>query len=353
MRPHERALGDIPVRSSMKRLVVAGLLVSAHPLSAWACATCGCTVNSDAAMGYSTAIGWRLNIEYDYINQEQLRSGTSTATPEQVVNNPSDPALGGGEIEQDTLNRYLNVGLSYRPSADWNLNLIVPYILRGHSTYGQQQEPYTPAESAPDQLSYAHVSNLGDARFIVNYQGILPTHNLGVQLGLKVPTGQYGTAVNFSTGPNAGTPLDTSLQAGTGSTDLIVGAYYFHAVSQNFDAFATGQFQSAFVHRLDQAGNDYRPGNSASFSVGLRYEADPRWNPQLQLNVNHKSADQGALADVPDTAGLVAYLSPGVTIQAAEKLHLYAVLQLPVYSNLSGYQLLPHWTSSAGVSYEF
>jgi hypothetical protein len=159
--------------------------------------------------------------------------------------------------------------------------------------------------------------------------------------------------VNFYNGPNAGTPLDASLQAGTGSTDLIVGAYYFAPISESFSAFATGQFQAALVHKLDQPGNDYRPGNSATVSFGLRYEADPRWIPQLQLNLSRKNADQGALADVPDTAGTVAYVSPGITLQVVQARHAYAVVQVPVYSNLSGYQVFPHWTGTVGLSYAF
>jgi hypothetical protein len=319
--------------------------------AAWACATRGCTVNSDAAMGYATDSGWRLNVEYDYLNQDELRTGTSAANPEQVVNHPSEPALGGGEIEQDTINRYVNMGLSYRPNADWNINLLVPYVIRGHSTYGQQQQPYESSESAPGQLSYADLSSLGDIKLIGSWQGLLPTHNLGLQLGLKLPTGSYGTAVRFATGPWAGLPLDASLQAGTGSTDIILGAYYFQPVSQDFDAFVSAAFQSALTSKQDQPGNDYRPGNSGTFSIGVRYEAHPRWVPQLQLNVYHKSADQGALADTPDTAGLVAYLSPGLTVQIMQRLQLYGLLQVPVYSNLDGYQLFPHWTGTVGLSY--
>jgi len=48
-----------------------------------ACATCGCTADSDAAMGYSSQAGWRVNLEYAYINQDALRTGTRAATPEQ------------------------------------------------------------------------------------------------------------------------------------------------------------------------------------------------------------------------------------------------------------------------------
>ncbi len=325
----------------------------AGPSSVWACATCGCTVNSDAALGYSTASGWRVNLEYDYLNQDLLRTGTGAANFAEVVNRPSYPALGGGEIEQDTINRYLNLGLDYRPNSDWDVNLLLPYVMRGHSTFGQQQQPFESSEVAPDQISYTDLSRLGDIKVIGSYQGLLPTHNLGLQLGLKLPTGSYGTAVRFATGPWAGLPLDASLQAGTGSTDIILGAYYFQPVSQDFDAFATGTFQSAFVHQQNQPGNDFRPGNSTTVSFGLRYVAQAHWVPQMQINLYHKSADQGALADTADTAGLVAYLSPGLSLQVRHRLQLYGVLQVPVYSNLSGYQLFPRWTATAGLSYVF
>src|SRR5256885_13069512 len=59
---------------------------------------------------YTTLFRSRFNFEYDYINQNWLRSGTGAATAAQVVNNPSNPALGGGEIEKQTINRYRSVG---------------------------------------------------------------------------------------------------------------------------------------------------------------------------------------------------------------------------------------------------
>lgn len=323
------------------------------PGGAWGCASCGCTVDTDAAMGGSAGTGWRVNLEYTYIDQSELRSGTGSASAAAVVDNPSNPSLGGGEIEKQTINHYATLGVSFRPNSAWSLNLLVPYVLRDHTTYGMQLQPYTPAETAPDQVSGAHVSNLGDVKLIASYQGFLPTRNFGVQLGVKAPTGQFGTAVNFNSGPNAGTPLDASLQAGTGSTDVIVGTYYYQPVSQNFDAFATVQFESALAHSMTRPGNDYRPGNTLTMSTGLRYMAEPRWMPQLQLNLSRKNADQGALADTTDTAGTVAYLSPGLTAQLKGGLYAYSLLQVPVYSNLSGYQLFPRWTATAGVSYAF
>lgn len=348
--------------TSIMRAVAAGALCFT-PLYATACATCGCSLSSDAAMGYSAATGWRVSLEYDYINQDQLRAGSSAISAARVAG--INDAGGNQEVEHDTINRYTTLGISYTAIADWNFKLLMPYIDRSHTTYGAATNPLN-----PDQLSGATAAGLGDVKFLASYQGLLPTHNLGFQLGIKLPTGNYGgpnadgigivgrNPVAFTTGPNAqqsspGNLLDTSLNPGTGSTDLIVGAYYYQAVSQNFDAFVNGQFQAAVAEKLNQIGADYRPGDQATLSFGVRYEANPDVVPQLQVNVSRKSSDQGALADTTDTAGTVAYLSPGVTVAAGPGLHLYGFVQLPIYSKLDGYQLFPHWTATAGLSYAF
>ena len=289
-------------------------------------------------MGYSASAGLRVSLQYDYIHQDELRSGTRS------ISSVPD----GNELERETLNRYITAGVSYSPNAQWNVSLFIPYVVRTHSTFGT----FDSTEQALPELSSSRSSSLGDVRLIGSYQGLLATRNLGVQLGVKLPTGHYGTAVKFYGGPNAGTPLDASLQPGTGSTDLIVGAYYFQAISQDFDFFANGQFQSAVKHHLDQPGNDFRPGNATNVSFGLRYVANPRLIPQLQVNLLRKSRDQGALADLQSTAGNVAYVSPGLSARVVSRLQVYGFVQLPVYSNLYGYQLFPRWTATAGVSYD-
>jgi len=40
------------------------------PQRSYAGASCGCTLSADVAMGYSAMQGWRLSVEYDYINQD-------------------------------------------------------------------------------------------------------------------------------------------------------------------------------------------------------------------------------------------------------------------------------------------
>jgi hypothetical protein len=348
--------------NSIMRAAVAGALCIS-PLYASACATCGCSLNTDAAMGYSSTSAWHVSLEYDYINQDQLRFGSDSIAASRIAR--INDAGGNQEVEHDTINRYTTLGISYTANADWSVRLLLPYIDRGHTTYGAATNPLT-----PDLLSGATTTGIGDLKFITTFQGLLSTHDLGLQLGLKLPTGNYGgpnadgtgtvgrNPTAFTTGPNAQLPspgnlLDTSLNAGTGSTDLIVGAFYYQPVSQNFDAFINAQFQAAFSEKLDQAGADYRPGNQATVSVGVRYVADPTLVPQLQVNLTRKSSDQGALADRADTAGTVAYLSPGITGKLAQNLQAYGFVQLPIYSKLDGYQLFPRWTATVGLSYAF
>ncbi len=346
-----------PLKYFLSAILVLGTALI--PLDTFACAACGCSLSSEAATGYSTPTGWNISLQYDYINQNQLHWGTGSISSSQAAS--INDAGGSQEVEHGTINSYITLGLGYTPSAEWNLKLLVPYIDRSHTTYGQA----TSDQLTPDQISGASASSLGDIKFITSYQGLLSNHNLGIQLGVKLPTGAYGGAnasgtgiagrnpATFTSGPNTGDLLDTSLQVGTGSTDLIVGAYYNNRVGRNLSAFVNFQFQAAVKQELNQPGEDYRPGNQEALSFGIRYEANPAIVPQLQVNFNHRSQDLGTLADTPNSAGSAAYLSPGVSISILKEVQIYGFGQLPIYSNLEGYQLFPHVTGSVGLAYAF
>ena len=348
--------------ADLRRLFLAAAL-SASAAPVLACATCGCSLSSDAAMGYTTESGWRMSLQYDWIDQKQLRRGTHAISAHDVA--AINDAGGDQEVEHDTVNRYTTLGLSWAPNADWGVRLLVPWVDRGHSTYGSSTNPLT-----PDDLSSAKIVGLGDMRVLGTYQGLLPGGNLGLQFGVKLPTGRYGgpdadgtgiagrRPVAFRDGPlsrqdSPDNLVDTSLQPGTGSTDVLLGAFWHTAVTHEVDTFVNAQFQAAVSERPHQAGADFRPGNTTFVSVGARYEADPALIPQLQVNVSHKGADRGALADNPDSAGTVVYVSPGATWSPQPRVQVFAFAQIPVHSNLVGIQLAPRWTASGGVSVGF
>ena len=121
---------------------IACLAGLAAPMAAQACATCGCSLSTDAAMGYSAMPGWRVNLDYSFIPQNQLRSGSGAVSPTQAA--AINAAGGSQEVEHQTINRYVNLGISYSPNSNWNFSAIVPYIDRSHTTY---------SNATPDQLT--------------------------------------------------------------------------------------------------------------------------------------------------------------------------------------------------------
>src|SRR5439155_25316132 len=76
-------------RATALLLIPAAIMV---PQMATACASRGCTLSADAATGYSAQPGLRFNLEYDFLNQDRLRTGTGPANAAQVGNAPSHPA---------------------------------------------------------------------------------------------------------------------------------------------------------------------------------------------------------------------------------------------------------------------
>ncbi len=93
-------------------MAAAFVLGAVFPRAALACATCGCSLSTDAAMGYSDIAGWRATFEFDFINQDQLRSGTSSISNSQVA--AINDAGGNQEVEKQTINRYFTAGISYQ-----------------------------------------------------------------------------------------------------------------------------------------------------------------------------------------------------------------------------------------------
>jgi hypothetical protein len=325
-------------------LFIGGLVASAP--SAFACASCGCTLSSDwQNLSFSGTPGWKFDLRYDYLNQNQLRSGTGTITPQaasQIVNNGDSQ-----EVEKFTKNNYLTLGMDYSASPNWGINIQAPYINRTHSTLGTASDGITPGPGGGQYDS--QTSNLGDIKVIGRYQGFTPQHNFGLLFGMKLPTGSY-TQTGTSTDPTAPgpVPIDRGLQPGTGTTDAILGAYYADTLNKNWDYFAQGLYQAAF-----NSASDYRPGNGLNLNLGMRYMGFSSIMPQLQLNARHVERDTGANADTVSTGGTLVYLSPGIVVPVSKQVSLYSFVQLPVYQNVNGVQLAPRYTASIGMSFTF
>jgi hypothetical protein len=325
---------------------IMGLFTS---MNAGACATCGCTLNTDwQSLEYTYVPGLKVDIRYDYLNQDKLRSGTgpiSPVTASKIVNNGNRQ-----EVEKYTESNIMTLGFDYSTNLDWGVNLQVPYIIRSHSTLGTESNGITAGADGPNGMQYdSHTSSLGDMKVIGRYQGFTPKHNLGVLLGFKLATGSYTENGNSTDPANPGPiPIDRGLQPGTGTTDAIVGAYYNDAINKSLGYFTQVMYQAALYST-----DDYRPGNSLKVSLGLRYAGFDYIIPQIQLNFSDLQRDKGVNADNVSTGGTLLYVSPGIVAAASDRISMYAFVQVPIYQYLDGVQLAPRFIPSVGVRYSF
>ncbi|MGA2193061.1 MAG: TonB-dependent receptor [Nitrospirota bacterium] len=338
-----KLLGTI---AALGMAAVIGLFTSTN---AGACASCGCTLSSDwenlqSPIAYTS--GFRLDLRYDYLDQNQLRSGTGTIAPAaaaKIVNNN-----GPQEVERYTINNYVTLGMDYSINRVWGVNVQIPYIDRSHSSFGVESDGKVPG---PGGGAYdSHTSSIGDIRITGRYQGFTADCNLGVLYGLKLPTG-YFNRTGESTDPTAPgpVPIDRGLQPGTGTTDAILGAYYTNDLGQKWDYLAQVLYQVALDSRYQ-----YRPGNGLNANAGIRYTDLPYVIPQMQLNFRYVVRDSGGQADRISTGGTLLYISPGVSVPIIKRhLLLYSFVQFPVFQDLNGVQLAPRFTTTVGLRYSF
>jgi len=297
----------------------------------FACGVCGCAFNSDwVSQGYQFGTGFNLNLRFDYIDQDQLRTGRTTVDKGSLLF-PSEQ-----EIQLRTVSRTTLLELGYSPSADWSVNALVPMTDRTHGTIGEGDLA----------SSYSRSAGIGDLLLLGRYQGFSQDRSFGLQLGVKLPTGRTGDT--FATGPLAGETVDRGLQLGTGTTDVLVGVYKFGTLRPKW-----GYFASALAQFSTGGKDGFRPGNALNLSAGVRYTGFDVFTPQLQLNLRAENPETGANADTANSGATLAYLSPGLTASLNSSLQLFAFLQFPVYQRVSGYQLEPRYLLSVGLNYRF
>ena len=315
--------------------------------AAFACASCGCSLNSDwSVQGLAATGGWSADLRYDYLNQNQLRSGTGTISAASAANATNTQTNAPAEVEQYTKNNYLTATVDYNNAKSWGVSVVLPYISRSHSTGGSGSDGSTfdPANGAYGSSA----SGLGDVRVIGRYFGFSEQRNLGIQFGVKLPTGQKNE-VSSSGNP---TPVDPGLQLGTGTTDLIIGAYRFDSLSANWDYFTQASLQTT-VRRSTMAAGSYKPGSGVNLNFGVRYQRFEAFIPTLQINARYAKPDSGDAADTYATGGTLVYLTPGVMVPITDKSSGYANVQLPLHQDVNGIQLAPKYILSVGARITF
>lgn len=310
----------------------ASLLLAFASADALACSACGCTLNADwATQGLTSRTGVTADLRYDFFRQDDLRSGTGRVD-RNALQLPNEQ-----EIQLHTVNRIGTLTLDYGLSSDWGITLTLPWISRGHATIAEGDTAASSSRSG----------SVGDARVLARYMGFSEGQDWGLQFGLKLPTGD-SHGVDFESGPQQGEMLDRGLQPGTGSTDLLLGAFKFGAIGETADWFGQALLQIPVIS--DRA---FKPGLGANVTAGVRYRGLGALVPQVQLNSRIERRETGSEADTPNSGATLVYFSPGATFSVSDTASVYVFGQVPVYQRVNGMQLEPKWSLSAGVHAAF
>lgn len=312
----------------MRKLLWASLtLVVFMGEAAASCGAAFCMVNTGwHTQGAWTEPGARFDLRFEYIDQDQPRAGSRR--------------VGVGEISQHhdeirTINRNWLAALDYGFSPEWGVSATLPLIDRDHAHIHNHM-----GAQLHDAWSFREA---GDLRVLARRQWTAESAEaqrldfFGARFGLKLPTGERD--VQNASGELA----ERSLQPGTGTTDLLLGAYFRRVLGTGSSWFADALGQKAL-----EARDGFRPG--AQLGVDLGYA---RGMLMVQLNYLHRWRDRGSEAEPGSSGGDFLFVSPGLSAALTDAVQVYGFLQLPLYQHVNGVQLTADWAAVAGASVRF
>jgi hypothetical protein len=311
--------------------LAAVLLAIAAPFPP-ALASCGsafCTVNTNWNAQLPLAdTGTRVDLRFEYIDQRQPWHGDH----EVAVG-----ALPRHHDEVRTLNKNGILTIDHNFDANWGLTATLPLVSRDHEHIHNHADG-----KLPENWEFTQP---GDARLLGRYQlqGNHPANVYGVMAGAKLPTGDF--TVRNGTSDVA----ERTLQPGTGTTDLLLGAFW----NDTLPIPDSGWFAQVFgqVPFYKRAG--FRPGYQLQADLGYTYHPLDELALVLQLNTTRKGRDTGAEAEFDDSGSWTVSLSPGASYALNASTNLYGFVQVPIYRNVNGVQLTASWGALAGITTRF
>jgi len=305
--------------AASKRLRVTTLIlvtVLVIPAKSFACA-CGCGVFDVSTSGMlPTQEGGVAWLEYDFMNQDRNWSHSSSSAS---ANND----------DKDIKTSFFTAGAQYMFSRSWGSEVEVPYWDRH----------FTTTDDSGNVGSFNHDA-FGDVRIKGIYSGFSPDMSSGVTFGLKLPTGDWHY-VNFD--------RDTSI--GTGSTDILLGAYHQGNFAGSWNWFANGELDQPFLIRAD-----YRPGAEVDAVSGVYYNGWSIGNvkiaPVAQVIGSYRLHDNGLAANPQNSGYERILLSPGIEADMAG-MRVYGDVEVPLYQYVRGNQLTANVLFKVNVSRSF
>ena len=322
---HSRPSGARAARGAIRsasRWLLAGslIMIGVLPATAFGCA-CGCGVfDVGTASMFPMHSGVLAFVEYDSMDQVRNWSGSSRAP---AADNP----------DKRILTDVINVGVQYQFNREWGAAVEVPYWKR----------TFTTTDGTSGDIVRFTRGAAGDVRIKGSYTGFSPDMSTGITFGLKLATGDSRYA-----------HFDPDTQIGSGSTDVLLGAYHLGNVtaSARWRYFLHAQWDEPVSHPAV-----YRPGREVNANAGVYYEgwalgASVKIAPVLQLSASYRDHDGGTLGLPGDSGYSRVLVTPGLEVDA-RRVAAYLDVGLPVHTNVSGNQLVSVQFWRLNLSYRF
>jgi hypothetical protein len=298
-------------------------LVGFTTTAALACA-CGCSVFDVGGLDLPQEEdhGGRVFLEYWSGDQTQNYVGSSKASS----------AL---NTDKEINTQWINVGFSYNFNRDWGVMVRVPTVNRTLTTDTGAFAGIVPFNS----------KDIGDVEVMGMYTGFFKDMSTGIIFGVKLPTGTY-------TAPG----IDRDTQIGSGSTDLLLGAFHRGLLSGDnaWQYYSQIMWRQPFLYKAaaDPQGffdgnagvvQTYFPGMQVDASAGIVYNnlyhvlGLDKITPLAQVIVSHRDRDTGTGADPFNSGFDRVMLSPGIeftkVVDEANNrvIKVYADIEVPVY----------------------
>jgi hypothetical protein len=307
----------------MKHFLVAVFLFLFLANEALACA-CGCGVFS---VGTSALIpncqGGTAFLQYDHITQSRNWSGNSKSNEDNHDK----------KIQTQTI----TAGAQYMFNREWGLAARIPYANRKTKAieHGDDDEETT---------KFTNTNSVGDIRLNGIYSGFSADMSSGLTFGLKLPTGQS----------KARSLDERDMQIGTGSTDLILGAYKMGKIDDegSFNWFGQTSWQHAFItHR------GFRLGDEISAATGLYYNAGAvagikKIAPIFQITGAKRLRNSGWASDSFNSGYSQVFFAPAIELNFSS-FKIYGDVEFPIYRNVNGNQLVAQRLYKMILGYNF
>jgi len=183
---------------------------------------------------------------------------------------------------------------------------------------------------------------LGDLRIDLAYAGFSEDRNTGVTFGVKLPTGDFRYA-----------HFDRDTEIGSGSTDLMFGAYHFGEL----DAFGTWRyFLNARLTTAIAEQGGYRPGDELNGLAGLSYDVGSFLGveiaPMVQVIASLRRRDSGPAANPANSGYSRVLIGPGIDMTFGHWI-VHGEVDVPVYQNMIGEQLAAPVLLKSNLSFNF